>query len=99
MFEKKVLVPNQGKDSKLQSNRANSNIQNNIGVEAKNTLKNYIGVDSNNGSKSCSNDKMTDLIEASKKNTNNQSHHTTTSDANPKCLLFTTNEILNEEGT
>lgn len=88
MEQRCLLLPDHSKDAKLQSDSSNSNIQNNIGVETKDTLENNVGVNGNDGSESSTDHEVTDLVKENEQDTNNQTHNATTSNTNPERLLL-----------
>ena len=50
------LVPDEGEDAELQSDRAHGDVEENVGVETEEALQDDVGVDGDDGSESGSDD-------------------------------------------
>ena len=86
------LVPDEGEDAELQSNRAHGNVEENVGVETEETLQDDVGVDGDDGSESGSDDEVTDLVEEDEEDADNQTHSAANTHTNPERLVLSARE-------
>lgn len=87
---KEGLVPDEGEDTELQTDRAHCDVEEHVGVETEEALQNDVGVDGDDGSKCGSDDEVTDLVEEDEEDADNQTHSATNAHTNPESLVLST---------
>lgn len=86
------LVPDEGEDAELQSDRAHGDVEEHVGVETEEALQDDVGVDGDDGSESGSDDEVTDFVEEDEEDADNQTHSAANTHTNPECLVLSARE-------
>lgn len=86
------LVPDEGEDAELQSDRSHGDVEEHVGVETEEALQDDVGVDGDDGSESGSDDEVTDLVEEDEEDADNQAHSAANTHTNPERLVLPARE-------
>lgn len=93
------LVPDEGEDAELQSDRSHGDVEEHVGVETEEALQDDVGVDGNDGSESGSDDEVSDLVEEDEEDADNQTHSAANTNTNPERLVLSAREGKSNIGT